>query len=65
MFGTDHLNGSFEFQTDLAKDAEGNWIASALGVSAKHSDQSQAINDLNAALDEKLMSGEIRPDIMG
>jgi hypothetical protein len=65
MFGADHLMGSFEFQTDLVKDEEGYWVASALGVSARHSDQSQALNDLNAALDEKLMSGQIRPDIMG
>lgn len=65
MFGVDHLEGSFEFHTELKQDAEGNWIASALGMSAKHSIQSQAINDLNAALDNKLMRGELKPDIMG
>lgn len=62
MFGTEHLTeGSFEFQTDLNQLPDGKWEASALGVKATHADQSQAINDLNAALDDKIMRGEIRP----
>lgn len=65
MFGTDHLFGSFEFDTDLKRAEDGQWTASALGVSATHYDQSQAVNNLNQKINEKLERGEIRPDILG
>lgn len=58
---TDYLYGSFEFETKLEKDAEGNTIASAAGYTAKHRDQSQAINDLNVKLNDAMERGELTP----
>lgn len=63
MFSTDHFFGSFDFQTDLEQAADGVWTARALGVEAKHRDRDQALNDLNKSLDEKLIKGEIRPQM--
>jgi hypothetical protein len=63
MFGTEHMMGSFDFHTDITQDDKGNWVASALGESASHPDQSQALNDLNAKIDDKLVRGELRPDM--
>lgn len=63
MFGTDHMFGSFDFQTELSQDAEGMWTAKALGIEVKNRDRDQAVNDLNKTLDEKLIKGEIRPQM--
>lgn len=62
MVPTDHLGGSFEFDTHLGRDSEGNHVASALGFSASHPFQDQAINDLNAILNDKMERGELVPD---
>lgn len=63
MFGTDYLQGTFDsFETELKQLDNGWWEASALGVKAAHRDQSQAINDLNAKIDEKLQRGDLHPD---
>ncbi len=60
---TDHLAGSFEFDTKLSRNADNTkWVASALGVKVEHFDQSQAVNDLNQILDEKIARMEIVPD---
>lgn len=60
---TDHLQGSFEFDTKVTRNADNTkWVASALGQSVEHFDQSQAVNDLNALLDDKIARMEIVPD---
>lgn len=58
---TDYLGGSFEFDTELVQ-KEGKWTASALGFSATHDDASQAVNDLNAFLNDKMERGELIPN---
>lgn len=65
MRGTESLWGSFETPTELKRLDNGWWEASALGEKAVHYDQAQAINDLNAKLDEKITTGDIQPDLLG
>jgi hypothetical protein len=60
-FPTDFLFGSFEFATEMRKEGD-VYIASALGVEARHRDQSQALNDLNQKISDGLERGTIRPD---
>lgn len=62
MFGTDYLQGSFEFETELSRDEAGNHTASAMGESVTRSDPSQALNDLNSLLNDKMERGLLRPD---
>lgn len=65
MFTTDHFNGAFDdFQTELEFDEKKSmWKASALGYSAKHKYQDQAINDLNEKLFNAVTNGEIVPNM--
>ena len=58
---TDHLYGSFEFETELTQLPDGRWRASALGIESTHSSSEQAVNDLNAVLNHKMESGELVP----
>lgn len=62
MHGTDYLNGSFEFETELTTLPDGKHRASALGFSITHEDQSQALNDLNQLLNDKMERGLLVPD---
>jgi hypothetical protein len=63
MIPTDYLEGSFEFDTDLAHGTDGKWHASAMGYKASHEDQSQAINDLNQLLNTAIESGKLVPNM--
>jgi hypothetical protein len=64
MFSTDHFYGAFdEFPTDLKQDADGTWVASAMGLEARHQYQEQALNDLNAALLDAVSKGELVPNM--
>ena len=58
----DYLFGSWEFPTDVRQDGD-DWVASAMGYSAKHEDKDQALNDLNAKLNEAMEKGELRPQM--
>ena len=64
MFTTDHFDGAFdEFPTDIKQESDGTWVASALGLEARHRDQSQALNDLNAKLYDAVSRGELIPNM--
>jgi len=58
---TDFLNGSFEFDTQIDKDGD-IYVASAMGVSARHRSMEQAINDLNSKIDIAITRGELVPN---
>lgn len=62
MVFMDYLGGSFEFDTSFTKDTEGNWVASAQGLSSTHPDQWQALNDLNIKLNTAMERGQLTPD---
>lgn len=57
----DFMFGSFEFDTQITRAENGDFIASAMGVSAQHADQSIALNDLNAKIDQGIQRGTITP----
>jgi hypothetical protein len=60
---TDHLYGSFEFDTELTELPDGKgWKASALGYQAVHPTADQAVNDLNQLLNSKMESGQLVPN---
>ena len=62
MFGTEHMFGSMEFETHLTQAPDGDWTASAMGLTATHRDREQSLNDLNQKIDTAVISGELRPD---
>jgi hypothetical protein len=63
MFPTDHLFGDFtEFPTDLRREGD-EWIASAMGIEARHQFQEQALNDLNVKIYDAVSKGEIVPNM--
>lgn len=63
MFMTDHFQGAFDdFPTDLRQE-EGQWVASALGIEARHQYQEMALNDLNAKIYDAISKGEIVPQM--
>lgn len=57
----DFFNGSFEFETEFRREGDLH-VATALGYEARHRDPSQALNDLNAKIDEAITKGELVPD---
>jgi len=60
MHSTEYLQGSFEFDTELRR--EGNtFVASAMGIEARHASQEQALNDLNEKLNVAMERGELVP----
>jgi hypothetical protein len=59
---TDFLMGSFEFETVITKDADGYYVAEALGHKVRHPYQDQAVNDLNQLLSDKMERGELIPN---
>lgn len=63
MFTTDHFQGAFDdFPTEIRKEGD-EFVASALGIEARHRYQDQALNDLNAKLYDAISKGEIVPDM--
>lgn len=59
---TDHFQGAFDdFPTELRREGE-EWVASALGVEARHAFQDQALNDLNAKIYDAISRGDIVPN---
>jgi hypothetical protein len=65
MFTMDHFYGSFEFPTETGQDEKGFW-ARAEGFEARHPiSPDQALNDLNAALEEAISTGKLVPTMGG
>jgi endo-1,4-beta-D-glucanase Y len=59
---TDHFMGVFDnFETEIGKEGD-EYYARALGLEARHKYQEQALNDLNAKLQEAILKGEIVPN---
>lgn len=57
----DYLEGSFIINIDLSKDAEGNTVATAMGLEEKSYSQEIAISKLQERLQEGIEKGEITP----
>jgi len=57
MFKTDYLQGSFEFETTVEVLPDGKVKASACGREVIAADASQALNDLNAKLNQEMEAG--------
>jgi len=65
MFTMDHFGGSFEFPTETGSDEQGVY-ARALGYEARHPfSPEQALNDLNAAIDNAISEGKLIPTMGG
>lgn len=63
MFPTDHIFGIFDdFETEIRKDGD-EYVASALGMEARHKYQEQALNDLNAKLQDAIANGTLVPNM--
>lgn len=57
----DYSDGTFIPEiTVTAKD--GVFVASAMGLSVKHYDQSEAVNRLTAQIQDGILKGELHPD---
>ena len=65
MFSTDHFDGSFEgFDTDVRfDDTTSEWVTSAMGIEARHPDQSQSLSEFNAKFYDAVSRGEVVPNM--
>jgi len=63
MIPMDHLDGYFEFETEIGKDEKG-FYARAQGFEARHPNfQDQAINDLNEKVFDAISRGDLVPNL--
>jgi hypothetical protein len=60
-FDTSHLEGNVILDIEVKSNGNGTHKASAMGVEVNHKDQAQAIRELQDQLQQKILSGEIRP----
>lgn len=63
MFITDHMWGSFEFETETGQDDKG-FYARAQGYEVRHPfSAEQALNDLNEQIDIAIQTGKLVPNM--
>ena len=65
MFTMDHFEGSMEgFETEVRFDPDAQvWVTSAMGIEARHQDQSQSLNDFNEKFNDAVSRGELTPNM--
>lgn len=60
-FDTSHLQGNVIFDIAIKNNGNGTYKATSMGCEVNHRDQDQAVRELQDQLQQKVLSGEIRP----